>query len=1358
MRTKGDFSKKLFYGTVTICIMFLFCSSVLAQLANSPWPMFNHDPQHTGLSPYVGPDEPFVSWKYRVGTWLQSSSAIDSEGNIYFGTANYRLYALSSVGEWLWHYRTKSFVPSSPAVGVDGTIYVGSIDGSLYAINPDGKVKWEYKTGGPINKDPCVAPDGTIYIGSDDDKLHAVNSDGSPKWTFLTGGDVGSSPALDRNGTIYFGSNDRNLYALYPDGSLKWVKYLGEAIRSAPAIDPSGIIYVGCNNWNLYALYPDGTIKWTFPTGNQIPGSPSFDDAGNIYVGSHDTYLYSIRPNGSLRWKFKTGDVIWDSSPTIDAAGTVYVGSHDDAMYAINSDGSLKWKFQTGGDVGVSAVLDENGRVYFGSKDGYFYAIGPPLPDDGGDLAIGWISRTPQIDYIRDSQHPDVEGWPVTGERVTWSAHIKSWSDVNRKAVGYAWYLNGVKVASDSIDIPANSYVTVDYAWDWTFDRHELTLVLDPANEFNEEAESNNSLTIYTDALSAAFYVERSVYNHFRTHQGELDVGSTCWEDWAQRQVKQWNDMCAAAIYPDTPNGVRDRLRLDNIIIVDDGALPLSEDGSPVYCPAQEDKSVDIQRGFPTTLLDGDSYKDYVTVSEDNPFYVDGALLHEIGQTRYLIDVYGFNVSENGDGSTVALQENGKLVAGSDYMPIDAAGYVYQIPQDGLMNNNSTKIDPYSALALNQIAGFRATHGNYYTPDNMGAFLNDLPEQNSLILKNEAGGILPHAAVSIYQATEKSGVWYGKYFDETPDLQFTADVSGRVVLGPCPFSEDGLIHHGYGLANGAILLKIEHENQKGYTFVDVTPFNMAYWRGQTSENEMDIFVSLVDAEQDTSLTWQCQLEVRDASDETISLAFGQAPSATDRIDEHLGEAELPPPPPSDLFDARFELPLQQSSLKDFRADEQELLCWQLDLQPGSVVEPLLLSWNFVEHPEYSLFLNDGMGGALFSINMKNQSSFMLPNLNITSLQIEMTREIQRRIQMASGWNLISVPVLSPDMNVSALYPTAVSDAFAFDDGYYKVNELMNGLGYWLKFAAPHTDTLRGEEARPQEIAVKIGWNIIGPFESDGAVSRIVSEPSGLVISDFFTFENGYKVVEYLSVGKGYWVKTHADGVLYFSDTTLSKNRPSQLAQRQDLPQLFVVDAQGQTGTIYFSTDNHLIASSCLPPQPPHDVFDVRFSTDRTIENPDRLLQLNIQAAHYPLTLKMAHCEDFSLSIKDASHAGIIDARLDQGGEVLITQPLEKLLLCKEPNDVVPSEFKLCQNYPNPFNPTTTIEFHLPAAAHATITIYNLAGEKVRTAASGQFEAGVHKVEIRAGALASGVYYYVLRAGRFEDVKKMLVLK
>ena len=84
------------------------------------------------------------------------------------------------------------------------------------------------------------------------------------------------------------------------------------------------------------------------------------------------------------------------------------------------------------------------------------------------------------------------------------------------------------------------------------------------------------------------------------------------------------------------------------------------------------------------------------------------------------------------------------------------------------------------------------------------------------------------------------------------------------------------------------------------------------------------------------------------------------------------------------------------------------------------------------------------------------------------------------------------------------------------------------------------------------------------------------------------------------------------------------------------------------------------------------------------------------------------------------------------------------------------------NYPNPFNPETTISFNL-TAENAELVIYNLKGQKVKTLVSDQLSAGKHSVvwdgrDSNGKRVGSGIYFYKLKAGDFQKVKKMVLLK
>lgn len=101
-----------------------------------------------------------------------------------------------------------------------------------------------------------------------------------------------------------------------------------------------------------------------------------------------------------------------------------------------------------------------------------------------------------------------------------------------------------------------------------------------------------------------------------------------------------------------------------------------------------------------------------------------------------------------------------------------------------------------------------------------------------------------------------------------------------------------------------------------------------------------------------------------------------------------------------------------------------------------------------------------------------------------------------------------------------------------------------------------------------------------------------------------------------------------------------------------------------------------------------------------------------------------------------------------------------------PGPQVPSGFNLAQNYPNPFNPTTNISYTIPSEARVTLTIYNVAGQRVAVLIKDAIRSsGSHMYTFDASKLASGMYLYRLQVSptsgsqtSYTKTKKMILLK
>jgi hypothetical protein len=118
-----------------------------------------------------------------------------------------------------------------------------------------------------------------------------------------------------------------------------------------------------------------------------------------------------------------------------------------------------------------------------------------------------------------------------------------------------------------------------------------------------------------------------------------------------------------------------------------------------------------------------------------------------------------------------------------------------------------------------------------------------------------------------------------------------------------------------------------------------------------------------------------------------------------------------------------------------------------------------------------------------------------------------------------------------------------------------------------------------------------------------------------------------------------------------------------------------------------------------------------------------------------------------------SQIDIIAQWIDQGASLQISDNIS----------ISPEKHILYQNYPNPFNPNTTLSYTLSQAGFVNITIYDMAGNTIKTITNGSQNAGLKKVDWNATndnnePVSAGLYIYKMQANEFTKTMKMLLLK
>lgn len=138
-----------------------------------------------------------------------------------------------------------------------------------------------------------------------------------------------------------------------------------------------------------------------------------------------------------------------------------------------------------------------------------------------------------------------------------------------------------------------------------------------------------------------------------------------------------------------------------------------------------------------------------------------------------------------------------------------------------------------------------------------------------------------------------------------------------------------------------------------------------------------------------------------------------------------------------------------------------------------------------------------------------------------------------------------------------------------------------------------------------------------------------------------------------------------------------------------------------------------------------------------------------------VTTTYSHGEDFFYKITAVDNN---DNESGYSNTVEIEARLEKQMIDEEIVEEVPKVYALNSNYPNPFNPTTQISYQIPNDGFVNLTIYNSLGQEVAVLVDQQQSIGRYSVQFDASNLSSGIYFYRIAAGEFNQVKKMLLVR
>ena len=295
---------------------------------------------------------------------------------VYIGSYSNKVYAFSFDGssfttDLKFDYPPDDFldggIVGELTIDEEDNIFFGSADGKVYALNQNLVSIWEYDTGDKIWSSPAITDDA-LFIGSFGKKLYALDiTDGNQQWVFETRGAIIAAPLVYGN-NVYFGTFGRRFYAVdITSGEEVWRFPSDDSDENKPKnwfwanpVASNGTIYAPNLDGKVYALDADaGTLVAEFDLGGPISSSPVLVD-GLIIVATENGDIYSLDTEDNHQTLLVHLEDMVDEkayeekvqAPLFAGDGTVYIHTYRDNLYAIN--------VQTGEELWVKSLASED--------------------------------------------------------------------------------------------------------------------------------------------------------------------------------------------------------------------------------------------------------------------------------------------------------------------------------------------------------------------------------------------------------------------------------------------------------------------------------------------------------------------------------------------------------------------------------------------------------------------------------------------------------------------------------------------------------------------------------------------------------------------------------------------------------------------------------------------------------------------------------------------------------------------------------------------------------------------------------------------------------------------------------------
>lgn len=466
----------------------------------------------------------------------------------------------------------------------------------------------------------------------------------------------------------------------------------------------------------------------------------------------------------------------------------------------------------------------------------------PDLPD----LSVRFIERTPRfpgthVEYLVVNEpsgnrgdglpvrvlNPRAQKWPNPGQTVTFTAHLRNAGRQTTPRFDWYWLINGRQVRSGwDRPLRPGEERTYSIEWKWQSGRNHVAFETNRDRKFEEITHKNNFVVDRTDALAFHFFVQPGLYRWFQGVRNGRD--SFSWDDWAQFQVQEMNRTFANDIFPATPEGIEIRVRLDKITMLPEDFV--SPGGMHV-----PDGMTNVTSGWDGLWGFTDGYlvenEHGLNVYEQLPHWVTGvewSLMHELGHQLGQPDYYLLPVDGRDNGALPGVPYDPPSWFRDQMMFAGNHSHDRMIGRgEGVWDSGYRFWEEHSARSFNRDGNKRRGF--------FGTFMVDIPRRSQFVFLDEHN--VPISAARVAMHVGIGTAYTPGRFDAHPDATGVTDRLGRWTLDRSPWRV--LLNW---TTNGAVQFVVTpEEGPQRVGFLNITHFNLAYWRGQ--RELADLFVA-----------------------------------------------------------------------------------------------------------------------------------------------------------------------------------------------------------------------------------------------------------------------------------------------------------------------------------------------------------------------------------------------------------------------------------------------------------------------------------------------------------------------------------